>query len=202
MALVATTLTSDITASALSIPVASVTGATVGRKVRINNEVIGSILEVVALTVKVRGRGDSGTMADAHQNSSPVTFGDPADFGPVVPASTEQVPQDRDQGFITAVTGAIPLPEGMRDSTQVLTGPSAGAYTLAAPSLAQDGVRLTLIGGSAFAHVITATPGVFEGTTGGAHVTLTSAAFTGSTLVLQALKGSWYVVSNALWVLT
>lgn len=91
-----------------------------------------------------------------------------------------------------AADGAIAIASGLA----VLTKGSAGAYTLAAPTAAQNGTRLTITNGSAFAHVITATNLLEDGVTGGAKDTATFGAFVGASLDLVAYNGTWYVVSK------
>ena len=78
----------------------------------------------------------------------------------------------------------------------VLTKGSAGAYTLAAPTV--DGIALEITAGSAFAHVVTATSLIQDGVTGGAKSSWTSAAFVGSSLKLRSYNGTWYVIGKNL----
>ena len=103
---------------------------------------------------------------------------------------------------ITTITGdgAIPVDT---DGYYLLTKGSAAAITLALPGAANIGRRITVTGGSDFAHVVTAaSTGVVDGTTGG-HGTLTSAAYQGSTLTLLAISATkWNVEHNTLWVIT
>lgn len=79
-----------------------------------------------------------------------------------------------------------------------LTKGSAGAYTLAAPTTAQEGYRLLILCQSAYAHVVTATNLLDDGVTGGAKDTGTFAAFVGSTLDLIAINQKWHVVGKNL----
>lgn len=78
----------------------------------------------------------------------------------------------------------------------VLTSTDAGAYTLAAPSAAQEGVRLVITNGTAFAHVLTATNLLEDGVTGGAKDTATFGAFVGASLELMAYNLKWMVISK------
>ena len=96
--------------------------------------------------------------------------------------------------------GAIPID---RDGIYLLTKGSAAALTLAVPGAANIGRRITLTGGSDFAHVCTAaSTSVHDGTTGG-HGTLTSPAFQGGSLTLLAVTAAkWNVEANNLWVIT
>lgn len=77
-----------------------------------------------------------------------------------------------------------------------LTKGSAGAYTLAAPTAAQEGYRLLILNQSAYAHVVTATNLLDDGVTGGAKDTATFGAFVGATLDLIAINLKWHVVSK------
>ena len=74
-----------------------------------------------------------------------------------------------------------------------LTKGSAGAYTLAAPTAAQEGYELEILCQSAFAHVVTATNLLDDGVTGGAKDTATFGAFVGSSLTLRAINLKWHV---------
>jgi hypothetical protein len=78
----------------------------------------------------------------------------------------------------------------------VLTKGSAAAMTLAAPSASQDGLRLRILNGSAFAHVVTATNLIDDGVTGGAKDTITFGAFVGAAIELEAYNQKWIVVSK------
>lgn len=86
-------------------------------------------------------------------------------------------------------------------SVVFLTKGSAAAISVAAPS-SQDGVEITIIGASDFAHVITFTgTTLLDGTTG-ANLKATTAAFAGSGITFIAKGTNWYVVSNNLTVIT
>lgn len=104
------------------------------------------------------------------------------DSRPILPV----IPKDL---VVVSADGAIPIIDGM----VVLTKGSAGAHTLDAPTAAQQGTRLTVVAGSAFAHVITATNLIHDGVTGGAKDTATFAAFHGASITLIAYNLLWYV---------
>jgi len=93
---------------------------------------------------------------------------------------------------VVSADGAIPVTEGL----VVLTKGSAGAQTLAAPTAAQQGTRMTVVAGSAFAHVITATGLLDDGVTGGSKNTATFAAFVGASITLIAYNLKWVVESK------
>jgi len=90
-----------------------------------------------------------------------------------------------------ATDGAIAIASGIA----TLSKGSAGAYTLAAPTAAQEGTRLTITSRSAFAHVVTATDLIEDGVTGGAKDTATFAAFVGASMELIAINLKWHTVS-------
>jgi len=90
-------------------------------------------------------------------------------------------------GAITIASGVVALTKG-----------SAAAITLAAPTAAQAGTQITVIAGSAWAHVITATGLLDDGVTGGSKNTATFAAFVGSAITLLAYNLKWVVVSKNL----
>lgn len=91
-----------------------------------------------------------------------------------------------------AADGAVSTNSGLK----VLTKGSAGAYTLAAPSAAEEGQQQIITAGSAFAHVVTATGLIQDGVTGGAKNTMTFGAFVGSSIHLVAYGLKWHVVAK------
>jgi hypothetical protein len=70
---------------------------------------------------------------------------------------------------------------------------SAGVMTLAAPT--RDGIVLTVVGRTAFAHQVTATGLIDDGVTGGSKNTLTLAAFAGASGSLISYGGKWNTLS-------
>jgi hypothetical protein len=101
------------------------------------------------------------------------------------------LPIIEDDLVIVSADGAIPIIDG----TVVLTKGTAGAQTLAAPTAAQQGTRLTITSGSNAGHVITATGLLEDGVTGGAKNAATMAAFKGATIKLIAHALKWNVES-------
>jgi hypothetical protein len=94
---------------------------------------------------------------------------------------------------VYAADGAVSIDPAL---LHVLTKTSAGAYTLAAPSAAQEGVQLLITAGTAFAHVVTATGLIQDGVTGGAKNTMTFGAFVGSSIHLIAYNLKWHVIAK------
>ena len=91
---------------------------------------------------------------------------------------------------VYASDGAIAVESG----TAVLTKGSAGAYTLAAPTV--DGTTIVITAGTSFAHVVTGTNLFWAGETGGPFNKITTAAFIGSSATVVAYNGLWHVVSD------
>lgn len=73
---------------------------------------------------------------------------------------------------------------------------AVNATTLAAPTVAQNGTRLTITVGTAYAHTITATSLIHDGVTGGVKTTATFGAFLGASLELVAYNELWHVVNK------
>lgn len=76
----------------------------------------------------------------------------------------------------------------------VLTKATAGAYTIAAPTV--DGTEIQITSATSAAHVITGTNLFWAGETGGPFNKVTLAAFIGSSARLVAHDGLWLVVSD------
>jgi len=93
---------------------------------------------------------------------------------------------------LASASGAITIAPGTVVITK--TG-SLAAMTLAAPTVAQDGMLLTVTSATAFAHTITATSLIDDGVTGGSKTTATFAAFAGASIVLMAYNGKWHTIS-------
>lgn len=196
MSLTNTTLSADITAEALSLTVASASGAVVGQPFKIGDEFVRQIQAIDGTTLTVLGRGAYGTKAVAHGATSPVTFcgSTPADFpGPQPQTTSDPLFSQPEMVFIDG-DQALPVPT--RDTDYVITKTSAAALTLAAPSAGSDGVKVRLIGLTDFAHVVTFGSTFLDGSNGG-NTVLTSAAFAGSSAWLQAIKGQWVLIGGA-----
>lgn len=88
--------------------------------------------------------------------------------------------------------GAIPTD---RDITVLLTKGSAAAITLTAtPGASLIGRRITVIAGSNFAHVVTCTGAIGNGTA--LKTTWTSAAFIGSSCTFRCVSATVWAVEN------
>jgi len=98
---------------------------------------------------------------------------------------------------IAAVTGdgAITIPAGSK--TFFITKGSAAAMTLANPTATtHDGVRLTFISTTAFAHTLDNSAGAGFNAAGAAGDIGTFGAAIGNGLIIEAYQAVWYVVNN------
>jgi len=155
------------------------------------------IIEIVGTLIKVRSRGDIGGLAKAHLVSAPVTFGLATEESQI--PERERIHPQKDENLVVQIAdGVIAVPT--KNTTVMLTKGSAAAMTLANPSALDDGVEITIIGATDFAHVVTSS--IFNGVTGGAKTTLTSPAFAGSAIILKAYAGRWYLKTPGIWVVT
>ena len=144
-------------------------------------------------SILVRMRGSGGTAAGPHDVGSAVaSSAAPSDFPALNPgASTLRVPDQPD--IVTyGQDGAIAVPVEPI-TVAYLAKSGAGAFTLAAPSLALNGVLLILTSQTAAAHVVTAPALLNTGASGSPFGTATFPAFVGASVSLIAQNGSWNV---------
>lgn len=99
---------------------------------------------------------------------------------------------ERSRETLYAADGAITIQSG----TAVITKASAAAMTLAAPTSAQKGTTLTIVAGTAFAHVVTATGLIDDGTENGPLDEITLEPFVGACVTLRAYNLKWVLVSK------
>jgi hypothetical protein len=145
--------------------------------------------------VIVRGRGSDGTAAVAHDILAPVnTSSNVADFPAVAVGATTLRPLQTDDMVTVGQNGAIAVP--LKNTTVLLTkGSALSSTTLAAPSKAQNGLKLTITSQTAYAHVITATTLLADAVSGSPHTTATYAAYIGASITLVADNGLWNIVA-------
>lgn len=96
---------------------------------------------------------------------------------------------------LTGATDAIPIATSL---VVIARAGAVNATTLAAPTAAQNGTRLTITAGTAYAHTITATSLLHDGVTGGAKTTATFAAYLGASIELVAYNQLWHVINKNL----
>jgi hypothetical protein len=194
MALTSTTITGDITATALKCVVTSATGFAAGQVAKIDGEYM-LITKVTGTTISLGMRGYNGTAAVAHDLLSTITTtADNSDWT-VVPtgASTDRPPYALDVVSV-GENGTIACPT--RDTVIMLTKATAlASTTLGNPPLDRDGLRVMVTSATDAAHVIT---GVFADGTTGTHTTATYAAFNGASMDLVAQQGTWNTTSTAI----
>ncbi len=209
MAITATALAADLSATGLTLSVASGTGfpavgttATPGYVVRINREYMLAVAQPIANTIKVALRGYNGTFAEAHDTLSKVEvsalgsdFADP--YAGSVSSMPPYQPGMHTLGENFAITAADVASYGNQAQNFAITKATAiSTSTLAAPSKAQDGLTLVFTSLTAAAHVITATTLLADAVSGSPHTTATFAAFIGASITLQAQNGLWNVIST------
>jgi hypothetical protein len=203
MALVRTQLTAAIQSSDLFWSVVSTAGFPVigtiasgnGQPVQVDNELAFLERTVSATVIKVRGRGSDGTVAQFHDVNAPVvTSSTPVDFPLTPPGQYVLHPPAFPDQTSYGSDAAILIPT--KDAKAFLTKTSAGAYTLAAPNLANNGIELVISSVSAFAHAITTVALLNTGAAGSPFNTATFPAVAGATLFLEAQNGLWNVVST------
>lgn len=209
MAITATALTADLSASGLTMTVSSGTGfPTAGGTtpssnyvVRIDKEFMLATLQPTSGIIKLAQRGYNGTAARSHDvlakvevSSNPGDFADPS-AGNVVslpPYLPNEQTIGEDYTFTTTEIAAF----GNQPRNFPILKATAAAITLVAPSKAQDGLELTFTSLTAAAHVITATTLFGDAVSGSPHTTATFAAYIGASITLQARNGIYNVIST------
>lgn len=190
MALTATTLSAAITADALEFGVTAATGFAAGQKVLIDHEFIGQITKVTGTVITVRGRGDQGTKAVAHNILAPVsTTSSDADWMALAPGTNVAIPPDSTDFVTYGASGAIAVPD--RNATIVLAKAGVGAMTLADPTQDMDGRVLNILSSTAQAHTVTNTTGYNGAGTTGDVATFGGAI--GDNMTIKAVNKKWYV---------
>jgi hypothetical protein len=197
MAITTTSLAGDFAITSSTFSATSATGATVGGIAKVDNE-YSLITKITGTSISVIQRGLYGGACVAHDKLAPVQFGVLSDFPNPTNLQTIAEPVQSDN-LSVGENGVIVVP--IRNTTYFLTkGSALSSTTLADPGAGQNGLEVTFVGVTDFAHVITTVTG-HDGTTG-LSTTLTSPAFAGGSLTLVAYNAGWYVKSNNLWVIT
>ncbi len=214
MAITQTALSADLSATGLTMTVASGTGfPTVGATtpasnlmVRIDKEKFLAVYQPVANVIKIAQRGYDGTYAAPHDVLAKVEVGLMSDFAD--PSAGNSVglppylPNQQTIGEDYVFTSTEVAAWGNQPRIFAITKGAAAAITLVAPSKAQDGLTIVFTNLTAFAHVITATTLLADAVSGSPHTTATFAAFIGSSLTLQAQNGLWNVIAAVVTPIT
>jgi hypothetical protein len=186
MAQTTTTISAAVGATDLTIPVTSATGFAAGNYLRLDNEFM-VVSSVSGTNISVRSRGDKGSGAVAHNILAIANTGLDSDLAVQPMGQAAQI----DPQFPTIVTysaaGAIAIP--VQNTMVVLNGGAARAMTLAGPGKDQDGLTLTVLNASAFAHTVTYTAGFYGDTTSSDVITF--AAKAGASFICVARGGTW-----------
>jgi hypothetical protein len=195
MALTANVITAAVAATDTTLALTSTTGFLVGQPVRFDNEYAYVAAVPNATTLVLRGRGSEGSTAGAHSVLTDIITGLASDFPAIPPglySTGQQATAFDDMQTIGANTAIIACP--IRNTTYLITKVAALATTtLAAPTTAQNGLRLTFISMTTAAHVITGATLFNNGITGVPWTTITFAAFAGAGFTATAEKGLWNV---------
>lgn len=206
MALVRTTLTAPITAGQLTFGVASTSNSAfpgvgaaplVYQPLVIDDEVMFLVSVPAVNTITVRMRGSDGSDASAHDiGSTVVTTSNALDWPPTQAGMSTLRPPSTPDIVTYGQSGAIAVPiEGA--TYAFLAATSAGAYTLGAPSLALNGIEITITSQTAFAHVVVATGLYFPSSVTGPLSTATFPANVSATMQLVAQNGFWNVINSS-----
>ena len=203
MAITNTTLSAAAGLNDQVIQVASATGITAPNNqtgsgitwLRIDQELM-LVLGVSGTTISVL-RGQLGTPQQAHLVNTAVVIGLPSDFpNPNEILNTVLAPSailsqlTLQPIFLGGSADAIPVAPGV----YIVKTAGVDAMTLAAPTLAQDGIVISVHSDTTNAHTITATSLLANGTA--LKTTATFAAFRGAGLILKASNLVWHVVSS------
>src|SRR3972149_11899185 len=207
MALVTTTLSAAITASAESLTVASAPSIAVGRLLKLGDDWAQVRLGyVTGSTTAPVSRWLNGALPQAHVSGENVTHGDASDFGDSPAGGIVSIPPMRVvRCFQYAVAGAIALPLMGEDLGVNIAGSAALAMTLASPGKELDFARLTITSsggadGTVAAHTVTVTAGF--GGAGSGYTALTFDANGANGIELQAQNGKWVILNQVDGTLT
>ena len=194
-------LTAPITASQLTFGVSStvpfppVGTLFINQAVWVQDELMFCVGVPALNTITVRGRGSDGQAAVAHDVNAPVvTSASPGDFPALPPGQSILQPISVDDIVTYGADGAIAVP--LEDTKAALNKASAAAMTLGAPTLAPNGVRLSLTSLTNVAHAITTVALLQNGAAGSPFNTVTFPAQIGASIVLEAWNGFWNVIAT------
>jgi hypothetical protein len=201
MALTTTTCSAAIAAGDNSITVASATGFSAGKIIKVNAEFMQVRKDYSSGTTIQVSRGKQGTLPQAHAITSNVTVGDGQDFANAAPQGLVPYPFARVRQFASYnAAGAISLPTPGNDMVALINGTVARAMTLANPSKDQDGDELIIIGNGKAAHTVTYTAGL--GNAGASYDVATFDTGGQNLIRLIAANGIWVLASPMTGTLT
>lgn len=190
MALATTTASSAISATDVSIVVASATSMAAGRIIVVDQENMQVIQTYVSGTTVGVLRGRDGTAAVAHKSGVNVTHGLASDFAvPAAQASTTY-PTGR-AVIVTSVsaTSTLTLPLAGSDMRVVMNGTSVITLTIPVPTKDMDGTTIDFVGNGVAAHLLTFTGGLSGA--GGSYDIVTVNATAPVAFKVIAANGLW-----------
>ncbi len=194
MALTRRTLAAAVAVGDTSITLDAATGVAIGSYIRIDQEVMRVTTAYVAASVTVPvARGQDGTVNQAHQVTAGAVVGTGADFttgsAPALPIVYPIAGRAREKKSY-GVAGAITLPTEGSDMVAVISGTSALAMTVAAPTTDLEGSILIIVGDGKAAHTVT-----FAGGLG-----LASTGYTVATFITGSQQSLQVIAANVAWV--
>jgi hypothetical protein len=195
MAITATTLAGAVAPGDLVLNVASATGSALKNTIRIDNEFFVQTALANGTLIPVRG-GDQGSARVAHNAGTAVLMGLPTDFLSPPIGTDIPVPYSPVETTLTYnAAGAIAIPTTIRKAFIELVTGTAGAFTLADPTSAQEGVELTILAKDAEAYTVTnGSPNAgFNGGGSGSDVATYNGTI-GSSLQVRAINKVWNVL--------
>jgi hypothetical protein len=190
MALASTTLAGACDGNTNTISVTAATGFAAGSYVLVDSEMMK--IQTVSGTQIGVFRGVYGTQTVAHTVYAKAEVGTAAEFAEASGGGVGSL-KKKPRIYTYAVAGALTIAPGLH---RIGAGAAeVKAMTLAAPSLADDGMEMTVISASAYAHTITYTAGFYGDTTTSDVVTF--AAKVGPSATFVAIGGVWGVKATS-----
>lgn len=204
MAIVQTTLSAALAASDIQFAVASATNITApnyttgtGITYLFIDQEFMLVTAISGTTVQVT-RGMFGTAAVAHTSGSNVQSGLPGDFATFVEYLSSSLTTKQTEAQLvwpgTFLTGTADAISPSVPGFYVIKTAAADLMTLAAPPASAEGNIIQIWSDTLFAHTLTATTLLANGTA--LKTTATWPAFRGAGLILRACNGVYHVLSN------
>ena len=194
MSITSTTLSAALGIGDTTATVASTAGFPKGSLIQIDSEFMPLTSTTLsgssALNIR---RGDQGTAPAAHASGARVLIGQPSDFP--APAPGQAIVQPYAQPSVSqtyTAAGALSIPTTKTNTfIELLTG-TAGAFTLADPTSAQEGQEVTIMAADAQAYTVTNTTGFNNGST--ASDVATFGGTLGNNFRIKAVNKIWTVL--------
>ena len=181
MALTATTIATALTALGNRVKVTAAGTVAAGHFCKINGE-LAKVMAVNGTLVDLQ-RGVRGTVAKAHGILSSFVYGTAADF-----AATNTGPTAVADGIYTyGVSGAVSVLPGLH----LLTSGGALTMTLASPSPAEDGMKLTIMSITAQTHTVSNAAGNGFDALGASYDVATFGGAVWDNFTVMAVGGNW-----------